>query len=98
MWSTPVLPVFVWVLSRYSSFPPEYKVMLEFRLTDDFKLIIGMNVSVNGCLPLFVSQLVCDRGATCVGMYLAFCPMTAGIGSSPLQPGIREVKENGFVL
>jgi len=49
VWSLHVLPVYAWVLSRYSSFLPPSKNM-HVRLTGDSKLSFGVSVSVCGCL------------------------------------------------
>ena len=46
-----VLPVHAWVLSRYSGFlPPSTSDYV--RLIGDCKLILRVNVSMHGCLPL----------------------------------------------
>jgi len=47
-----VLPVYVWVLSRYLGFLPPPKNTL-FRLTGDSKLTLGVSVSVDGRLSRF---------------------------------------------
>lgn len=55
MWSLHVLPVSMWVLSRYSSFPPqsEHKDLCS-RCGADFTWIFCVLESVNGCLSLNV--------------------------------------------
>ena len=73
VWSLHVLPVYAWVLSRYSDFLPPSKNMHVW-LIGDSKLSLAVNVSVCGC----VSRLSCDGLATCPS-----CPMEAGIGSTP---------------
>ncbi len=79
VWSLHVLPVSAWVLSGYSSFLPQSKDM-QFRLIGDSKLPVGVNVSVNGCLSLYVSPAVNWRLVQGVPHPH---PMLAGIGSSP---------------
>jgi len=82
VWSLHVLPVYAWVLSRYSSFLPPSKNM-HVRLFGDSKIVLKGRVSV--CV---VVCLVC----LCVALwwtgdlsrvYPASRLMTAGIGSRP---------------
>uniref|UniRef100_A0AAQ5Y7R6 Potassium voltage-gated channel, KQT-like subfamily, member 2a n=1 Tax=Amphiprion ocellaris TaxID=80972 RepID=A0AAQ5Y7R6_AMPOC len=54
-WSLHVLPVYVWVFSRFSGFIPQSKNML--RLIGNSKLSVGVNVSVIVCLYMWP----CDR-------------------------------------
>lgn len=72
----------VWVLSGYSSFLPQSKEMCNWdnRLIGDSKLVIGVPMSVNGCLSIFVSPLADWQPIQAVP---CLCPMAAGIGSSP---------------
>ena len=49
VWSLHVLPVYAWVLSRYSGFLPPSKNM-HVRLIGDSELSLGVSVSVHGCL------------------------------------------------
>ena len=49
VYSLHVLPVYAWVLSRYSNFFPLSKNM-HVRLIDVSKLTLGVSVSVHGCL------------------------------------------------
>ena len=51
VWSLHVLPMYAWVLSRYSGFLPPSKNM-HGRLTGDSKLSLGVSVSVCGRLSL----------------------------------------------
>lgn len=57
----------MWVPSWYSNFLPQSKDM-HVRLISDFKLPIGVNVSVCGCFSL--GQSICDElvshGAPCL--------------------------------
>ena len=56
VWSLHVLPVSAWVYSMYSGFLPHPKNMLSGdRLIGDSKLPVGVNVSVDGCLSVYVS-------------------------------------------
>ncbi len=62
--------------SGYSGFsqPKDMQV----RLIGDSKLPVALNASVNGCLSLCVNPVI-DLST----VYLAFWPMSAGIGSKP---------------
>ena len=51
VWSLHVLPVYVWVLFRYSGFLPLSKSM-HVRLIGDSKLSLGVSLSVHGCLSV----------------------------------------------
>ncbi len=82
MWSLHVLLVSAWVPSGYSGFPPLSKDM-QIRLIGDSKLPAGVNVSVNGCLSLYVSPAMNRRlvqGVSCPR------PVSVGISSSPSSP------------
>ncbi len=57
VWSLHVLPVSVWVPSRYSSFLLQSKHM-QVGLIGDPKLPLGGNQSMNGCLSLYVSPVM----------------------------------------
>ena len=48
VWSLHVLPIYAWILSRYSGFLPLPKNM-HVRLIGDSKLIIRLSASVSGC-------------------------------------------------
>jgi len=58
VWSLYVLPVYAWVLSRYSGFLPPPKSM-HVRLIGDFKLSLGVSVSVCGCLSRLSRLSLC---------------------------------------
>ncbi len=45
-----------WVFSGYSSFLPQSKDM-QVRLTGDSKFPVGVNMSVSGCLSLYVGPM-----------------------------------------
>ena len=51
LWSLHVLPVYVWVFSRYSGFLPQSENM-HVTLIGVSKLSLVVNVSVDGCLSL----------------------------------------------
>ncbi len=53
MWSLHVLPVSAWVLSRYSDFLPQSRDV-QVQLIGDSISQVGLNVSMNGCLSLYV--------------------------------------------
>ncbi len=71
--------VSVWVPSGSSGLLPRSKDM-QVRLIGDSKSPVGVNVSVNGCLSLYVSPVMNWRLVQDVPCP---CPMSAGIGSSP---------------
>ncbi len=80
VWSLYVLLMSVCVPS---DFLPQSQDM-QVRLIGDSKLPVGVNVSVNGCLSLYVSPV---RNWQLVQGEPRPCPMSAGIGSSaPASP------------
>ncbi len=56
VWSLHVLLVPAWVFSMYSGFLPQSKDM-QVRLIGNYKLPVGVNVSVSGCLSLYVGPV-----------------------------------------
>lgn len=93
VWSLQVLSFPAWVLSRYSSFLPQSKNM-QGRLTSDFKLPVGVNMTVNGCLSLHMLALRLTGDLS--RMYPSSCPMSAEICSTPTRPSSLRLsrKEN----
>lgn len=57
LWSLHVLPLFAWVPSGCSSFPPQSKDM-QVWLIGSSKLPVGVSASGNGCLSLCVSPVM----------------------------------------
>ncbi len=80
VWSFNVLPVSSWALCRYSGFLHSPKTC---RLIGDSKLPVGVNVSVNGCLSLYVSPVMNWR---LVQGEPRPRPVSAGTGSKPPRP------------
>ncbi len=69
------------VPSGYPSFLPQPKDK-QVRLIGDFKLPVGVNVSVNGCLSLYVSPVMNRQLVQC----------QPGLAPAPPKPGIGKDK------
>lgn len=79
--SLSVRSVCAWVSSGVFCFLPQSKD-LNVRLTGDLKLSLGVNVDVHRFMSVLALRWTGDLSRA----YLAFHPLTAGIGSSPPPP------------
>ena len=96
----PVHPVRPWVLSRYSGFLSPFK-NIPVRLIDDYKLSLGVSLSVDGCVSRLslcgpVMDWRPDQGV------LLSRPMTVRIISGPQRPsiGLRRYRKwmDGWII